>query len=63
MDAKPLTLNDNAPAVIKARNAEKQLLDFYGLQAKDHYILLPGQDIRVRVSEIGAGATPCNSSR
>ena len=55
MENIPLTLNDNDPKVIAARNAEKELFDFYGLQAKDHYILLPEQGIRVRVSEIGSG--------
>lgn len=51
----PLTLNNNDTKVIAARDAEKQLFDFYSLQAKDHYILLPGLGIRVRVSEIGNG--------
>ena len=51
----PLTLDDNDPNVIAARNAEKQLFDYYGIQAKDHYVPLPGQGIRVRVSEIGGG--------
>ena len=55
MDAKPLTLTDNDPAIIKARDTEKQLFDFYRLEVKDHYILLPEQGIRVRVSEIGKG--------
>ncbi len=55
MKSAPLTLNDNDPKVIAARDAEKQLFDFYGLQAKEHYIFLPDQEIRVRVSEIGSG--------
>ncbi|MDB5138724.1 MAG: hypothetical protein JWR12_640 [Mucilaginibacter sp.] len=55
MEINSLVLNDNDPAVIEALDAEKQLFDFYGLQAKDHYIFLPEQGIRVRVSEIGTG--------
>ncbi len=50
-----LTLNDNDPRVLAARQAEKELFDFYGLRATDHYIRLPKQGIRVRVSEIGSG--------
>jgi 2-hydroxy-6-oxonona-2,4-dienedioate hydrolase len=50
-----LTLNDKDPRVTAARDAERQLFDHYGLQSKDHYILLPEQNIRVRVSEIGTG--------
>ena len=55
MENKPLTLNDNDPRVIAARTVEQELFDFYGLPAKDHYIVLPDQGIRVRVSEIGSG--------
>jgi 2-hydroxy-6-oxonona-2,4-dienedioate hydrolase len=51
----PLTLSENDPKVIAARDAEKQLFDFYGLQATDCYVLLPDEGIRVRVSEIGTG--------
>jgi len=52
---KKLILDDKDPAVIAARNAERALFDFYRLQAKDHYILLPEQGIKVRVIEIGDG--------
>ena len=55
MKAQPLTLNENDPKVIDAHDAEKQLFDFCGLQATDHYVLLPDEGIRVRVSEIGTG--------
>ncbi len=55
MTAQPLTLSDNDPKVIAARNAEKELFNFYGLQAKEHYVLLHDQGIRVRVLEIGEG--------
>ena len=51
----PLTLDDNDPKVTAAHEAEKQLFYYYGLEAKDHYITLPVQNIRVRVSEIGSG--------
>jgi 2-hydroxy-6-oxonona-2,4-dienedioate hydrolase len=51
----PLTLNDNDPRVIAARESEQQLFEHYGLQATVHYILLPEQGIRVRILEIGAG--------
>lgn len=50
-----LTLGDNDPKVIAARTAEKELFDFYRLKPKDHYVMLPEQGIRVRVSEIGRG--------
>jgi len=55
MIKEPLTISKTDPRVIAAREAEKQLFDNYGLQAKDHYIFLPEQGIRVRVSEIGTG--------
>lgn len=55
MQHAPLTLDATDPRVIAARNAEKELFDFYGLQATDQYILLPGQGIRVRVSAMGSG--------
>jgi 2-hydroxy-6-oxonona-2,4-dienedioate hydrolase len=55
MKAEPLKLDDNDPRVIAAREAEQQLFDFYGLKAKDHYVFLAGQGIKVRVSEIGEG--------
>jgi 2-hydroxy-6-oxonona-2,4-dienedioate hydrolase len=55
MIKEPLTLSKTDPRVIAAREAEKQLFDHYGLQAKDHYILLPEQGIHVRVSEISTG--------
>jgi len=40
MNKEPLTLSKTDPRVIAAREAEKQLFDNYGLQAKDHYIFL-----------------------
>lgn len=50
-----LTLNNDDPKVINARNAEKALFDHYGIKAKEHYITLPEQQIKVRVLEIGEG--------
>lgn len=55
MESAALILSNNDPKVINAHNAEGQLFDFYGLEANDHYILLPGQGIKVRVSVIGTG--------
>lgn len=55
MKVQPLTLNNNDPKVIAARTAEQQLFDVYGLQATNHYVFLPEQGIKVRVSEIGEG--------
>jgi 2-hydroxy-6-oxonona-2,4-dienedioate hydrolase len=55
MQSEKLTLNNNDPKVIAARQAEKELFDYYNLSSKDHYITLPTQDIKVRVSEIGSG--------
>lgn len=42
--AEKLTLDDNDPKVVKARNAEKELFNHYGLYAKDHYITMPAHD-------------------
>lgn len=55
MKNKILTLNNDDPKVINARNAEKALFDHYGIEAKEHYITLPEQQIKVRVLEIGEG--------
>ena len=55
MTTAPLTLSDNDPNVVVAREAEQQLFQYYGVQAKDHYIDLPGYGIKVRVTEIGSG--------
>jgi 2-hydroxy-6-oxonona-2,4-dienedioate hydrolase len=51
----PLTLDDHDPKVIAARRAEQELFAFYGLDAKEHYVLLPEQEIKIRVLEIGRG--------
>ena len=50
-----LTLDNNDACVIAAREAEKRLFDFYGLEGKDHYMQIPGLNIRMRVTEIGSG--------
>jgi 2-hydroxy-6-oxonona-2,4-dienedioate hydrolase len=50
-----LTLNSDDPKVINARSAEKALFDHYGIEAKEHYIILHEQQIKVRVLEIGEG--------
>jgi 2-hydroxy-6-oxonona-2,4-dienedioate hydrolase len=50
-----LTLNNNDPKVIAARNAERQLFDFYGLNPEDHYILLTDPVIKIRISVFGTG--------
>lgn len=55
MQSEKLTLNNNDPKVIAARDTEKQLFDYYNLNSKDHYITLPAQGIKVKVSEIGSG--------
>jgi 2-hydroxy-6-oxonona-2,4-dienedioate hydrolase len=55
MNTPALTLNDKDPKVIAARQAEKELYEYYGLTAKEYYITIPGQNIRVRVYEIGTG--------
>jgi 2-hydroxy-6-oxonona-2,4-dienedioate hydrolase len=48
-------LDENDPRVIAARDAEKQLFNFYGLKTKTNYITLPDLDIRIRITEIGSG--------
>jgi 2-hydroxy-6-oxonona-2,4-dienedioate hydrolase len=55
MKKERLTLDDNDPGVIVARRAEQELFAFYGLDAKEHYVLLSEQGIKVRVLEIGSG--------
>lgn len=55
MENNKLTLDPNDPKVVAAKNAEKALFAFYGLEATDHYLNFPKQGIKVRVSEIGTG--------
>ncbi len=55
MKNEALTLDHNDPAVIAACNAEISLYQHYGLKAKDHYIPIPGLDLKMRISEIGIG--------
>jgi pimeloyl-ACP methyl ester carboxylesterase len=50
-----LTLKDNDPAVIAARRAEAALFTYYGLQANDQYISIPGEGLKMRISEMGSG--------
>jgi 2-hydroxy-6-oxonona-2,4-dienedioate hydrolase len=50
-----LTLSNDDMRVINARNAEKALFNLYGIDAKEHYVTLPEQQIKVRVLEIGEG--------
>ncbi len=53
--ARRLTLDENDPLIAAALEAENRLYAYYGLQPKTHFIPLPDQNIRVRVSEIGSG--------
>jgi 2-hydroxy-6-oxonona-2,4-dienedioate hydrolase len=55
MENNKLTLDPKDPKVIQAKKAEQALFKFYGLDAKEHYINLPKQAIKIRVSEIGNG--------
>lgn len=55
MSNQPLTLDADDPRVIAARNAERELFNYYGLQFTEHYIYLPEHSIKVRVQEIGTG--------
>jgi 2-hydroxy-6-oxonona-2,4-dienedioate hydrolase len=55
MKKETLTLDEDDPGVIAARRAEQELFAFYGLDAKEHYVLLPEQQIKIRVLEIGSG--------
>jgi 2-hydroxy-6-oxonona-2,4-dienedioate hydrolase len=55
MKKEALTLHDSDPRVIAARNAERELFGFYGLDAKEHYVFLPEQGIKIRVLEMGSG--------
>lgn len=50
-----LTLDDTDPLVVAARDAEERLYAFHGLSAHSHYVPLPGQNLRIRVTEFGDG--------
>lgn len=50
-----LTLADDDPLVVSARDAEQRLYAAYGLDPRHHYFQLPGLGIRLRVSEFGSG--------
>ena len=50
-----LTLSSDDIRVINARSVEKALFNHYGIEAKEHYVTLPEQHIRVRVLETGDG--------
>jgi 2-hydroxy-6-oxonona-2,4-dienedioate hydrolase len=50
-----LTLDDNDPRVVAARQAEQRLFDCYGLDAEVRHVRLPRWGIRVRVTEVGSG--------
>ncbi len=55
MKSSALTLSNDDAKVISARNAEKMLFNRYRIEAKEHYITLPEQGIKIRVLEIGEG--------
>ncbi len=50
-----LTLSADDSSVINARKAEQALFDYYGLQAREHAVTLPEQQLKIRVLEIGTG--------
>jgi pimeloyl-ACP methyl ester carboxylesterase len=52
---KILSLKEEDPLVVAARDAEQQLLNAYGITATTHFIPLPGRGIRLRILEIGTG--------
>jgi 2-hydroxy-6-oxonona-2,4-dienedioate hydrolase len=51
---KALTLDAHDPSVIAARIAEIELYAYYGLEARDHYIAMPGRALKIRISEMGS---------
>jgi 2-hydroxy-6-oxonona-2,4-dienedioate hydrolase len=55
LEKKALTLDAQDPLVIAARKAEIDLYAYYGLEARDHYIVLPGHALKIRISEMGSG--------
>jgi 2-hydroxy-6-oxonona-2,4-dienedioate hydrolase len=55
LEKKALTLDAQDPLVIAARKAEIDLYAYYGLEAKDHYIAMPGQALKIRILEMGSG--------
>lgn len=46
-----LSLSNNDPKIINAPIVEKALVNHYGIEAKEHFITLPEQQIRVRILE------------
>jgi 2-hydroxy-6-oxonona-2,4-dienedioate hydrolase len=55
LEKKALTLDAHDLSVIAARKAEIELYAYYGLEPKDHYIAMPGQALKIRISEMGSG--------
>lgn len=48
-------IDQNAPRVIAATEAEQHLFEHYGLEFTTHYVELKQPNIRVRVLEVGSG--------
>jgi 2-hydroxy-6-oxonona-2,4-dienedioate hydrolase len=51
-----LAIDANDARVVAALDAERRLLQFYGLTAETRYVRLAQADVRIRVTEIGSGA-------
>jgi 2-hydroxy-6-oxonona-2,4-dienedioate hydrolase len=55
IERESLRLDDHDPSVIAARKAEAALFKVYGLEARDRYIPIPGQGLKMRITVIGSG--------
>ncbi|SFE24802.1 Pimeloyl-ACP methyl ester carboxylesterase [Paenibacillus algorifonticola] len=55
MNSSSLILNDDDSRVVKARNAERDLLSYYKLEAKTRYVPFGDSGYKIRVTEIGNG--------
>lgn len=53
--SRAVPLDQDDPRVIAARQAERRLYDYYGLEPAHHLVALPRLGLRVRVTEVGSG--------
>ena len=50
-------IDHDAPGSKAAREAEKNLFDYYGLDYEEHFVNMEEPDLRLRVLEVGSGQT------
>jgi hypothetical protein len=55
--SRAVALDKDDPRVFAAQQAEQRLYDYYGLEPACHLVALPRPGLRVRITEVGSGAT------